>query len=468
VASCTNGSDGRDPSEPGGPSPTDAPSPAVMSPSPSRSSSPSPTPGSWIPPTFIRDNLVEGRPNRALQVELARQKIKHIVFLIKENRTFDQMFGTFPGTDGATFGYTCDGSRTPLTRAPDKGLGADHSFPGGLVAVNGGRMNCFDQIRAGGNLRSYTQFSEDQIPNYWAYARHFTLADRFFSSVYGPTGLEHLWTFAAQSNRFVDHVREDQVASGEREYCDDPEERAWRFRRLTAHEEDLAYQLEEEPDIAELARRFWREEWPCFDVKILPDLLERRGISWRYYKGGNEWIDPLRWIKHVRYGPMWKKQVDPDRFMQHLRAGRLPEVSWLVPDYEFSEHPPHSMCKGENWTVEVLNELMRSPEWESTVVILTWDDFGGFYDHVPPPHVDLYGLGPRVPAIFISPWAKPGHIEHRTLEFSSVLKMIEVIHDLPSLGPRDRRANDMLDAFDFEQDPLPPLILEPRECGGAS
>jgi phospholipase C len=378
------------------------------------------------------------------------------------------MFGRFPGAEGSTFGYTCDGSRVELRRASDTGLGADHSFPGGLTAVNGGRMNCFDQIRGGENLISYTQFTEEQIPNYWAYARTFTLADNFFSSVYGPTGLEHLWTFAGQSNRFVDHVRNDQVGEGKREYCDDPTERAWRFRRLTAHEEDIAYRLEEEPDTAELARRFWREDWPCFDVTILPDLLEERGISWRYYKGINEWVDPLRWVRHARYGPIWNKQVDVDLFVRDLRSGRLPAVSWVVPDYADSEHPPHSVCEGENWTVEVMNELMRSPEWESTAVILTWDDFGGFYDHVPPPHVDLYGLGPRVPTIVISPWAKPGYIEHRVLEFSSVLKLIEVIHDLPAMGPRDRRADDMLDAFDFEQAPIHPLILEPRECPARS
>ena len=460
--SCTSTNPGDEPPDPTT-APSESPANGDTSPQPPRR-----YPGGWMPPELIRANLPDDYVASSEKVDQAREKLEHIVFLIKENRTFDHMFGRFPGAEGATFGFTCDGTRVPLRRAHDLQGGADHSFPGGLTAVNGGRMNCFDQIRAGENLRSYTQFSEEQIPNYWAYARTFTLADNFFSSVYGPTGLEHLWTFAGQSNRFVDHVREEQVGEGEREYCDDPTERAWRFRRLTAHEEDIAYQLEEEPDIAELARRFWREDWPCFDVTILPDLLEEREISWRYYKGINKWVDPLRWVRHARYGPIWKKQVDVDLFGRDLQQGRLPAVSWVVPDYQVSEHPPHSMCEGENWTVEFLNELMRSPEWESTAVILTWDDFGGFYDHVPPPHVDLYGLGPRVPTIVISPWAKPGYIESRVLEFSSVLKLIEVIHDLPSMGPRDRRADDMLDAFDFEQAPIPPLILEPRECPARS
>ncbi len=122
------------------------------------------------------------------------------------------------------------------------------------------------------------------------------------------------------------------------------------------------------------------------------------------------------------------------------------------------------MCEGENWTVEILNALQQSPYWDETAVVLTWDDFGGFYDHVAPPHVDLYGLGPRVPTIVISPWARPGYVDSRTYEFSSVLKFIETVFDLPALTERDRRSSDMLDAFDFLQRPLDPLILEPREC----
>jgi phospholipase C len=122
------------------------------------------------------------------------------------------------------------------------------------------------------------------------------------------------------------------------------------------------------------------------------------------------------------------------------------------------------MCVGENWTVEVLNAIMRSPEWKHTAVVITWDDFGGFYDHVPPPHVDLWGFGPRVPMLLISPWARQGHIAIDTLEFSSVLKMIETIWDLPALTERDRRASDMLNLFDFESDPAPKTLLEPRDC----
>ena len=164
---------------------------------------------------------------------------------------------------------------------------------------------------------------------------------------------------------------------------------------------------------------------------------------------------------------MRRHVVDDAEIMTDLARGRLPAVSWLIPDREFSEHPAVSgMCQGENWTVDLVNALMRSSHWRRTVLVITWDDFGGFYDHVPPPHVDLFGMGPRVPAIVISPWVRPGLVYHETLEFSSVLKLIERIWDLPSLTRRDQRASDMLGMFDFEQPPNARLIRQPRGCAG--
>ena len=142
------------------------------------------------------------------------------MFLVKENRTFDTMFGTFPGADGATSGATCDGQTMPLGRAKDRTPDAGHSFADGISAINGGMMNCFNPL-------GYVQYQRADIPNYWRYAQHFTLADHFFSSIYGPTGVEHLWTFASQSDRFVDHERPGQFGTGRREFCDDPTELAF-------------------------------------------------------------------------------------------------------------------------------------------------------------------------------------------------------------------------------------------------
>jgi phospholipase C len=131
-------------------------------------------------PPFLVDGLHEqlleelSRPD---QISLARSKIKHIVFLVKENRTFDHMFGSFPGADGATWGWTCDGERVPLTPAPDRAPEVDHGFAAGLVAINGGQMNCFDRLGGGADLDSYTTYDRKAIPNYWALAEHYTLAD---------------------------------------------------------------------------------------------------------------------------------------------------------------------------------------------------------------------------------------------------------------------------------------------------
>jgi phospholipase C len=394
-------------------------------------------------------------------VAAARHKIEHVVFVIKENRTFDTMFGTYPGADGATQGETCDGQILPLGHATDRVDDAGHSFADGISAINGGRMNCFNPI-------GFVQYQQADIPNYWTYAQHFTLADRFFTSIYGPTGVEHLWTFAAQSDRFVDHERPGQFGTGRREFCDDPSELAFSLPDVGRQMQEHLYRLEEQGAAgADQIQTYYRPRWPCTDVAVLPDRLDAAGISWKDYLGENEWVQPLRMVRHVRFSSMYDNVVPAAAFLKDLHAGKLPSVSWLTPPFGLSEHPPASMCAGENWTVQILNALMESPEWSSTAVVLTWDDFGGFYDHVTPPHVDLYGLGPRVPALIISPYAKPGAIDHTTYEFASVLRFIETVFDVPPLTSRDAGASDMLSAFDFNQQPLDPLVLTERTCPAA-
>ena len=185
------------------------------------------------------------------QIVMAKRHIKHIVFLIKENRTFDTMFGRFPGADGATTGQTCDGRTIPLAHAKDRTADVGHSFIDGLIAVDAGKMDCFAQA-------GYIQYQRADIPNYWRYAKRFTLADRFFSSVYGPTGIEHLWTFAAQSDRFVDHERPGQLGTARREFCDDPDEKAYSFPRMTQQQQTAMYQLEAQgASAAEQVRAAW-------------------------------------------------------------------------------------------------------------------------------------------------------------------------------------------------------------------
>jgi phospholipase C len=418
--------------------------------------SPGAIPSNLEPAEVVSPSPIAGSSDQT--IDLARTKIKHVVFVIKENRTFDTLFGRFPGADGATQAQTCDGKTIPLRHAKDRVGDEGHSFLDGITAVNGGHMNCFGP-------GAYVQYRQGDIPNYWAYAKRYTLADRFFSSVYGPTGIEHLWTFASQSDRFIDHERPGTIGSANREFCDDPLETALAFRKMARAAQERLYLAEDQGSqgLAEI-RASLISRWPCIDVAVLPDLLQRAGISWKEYRGANPWVQPLRMVRHIRFSSMYRNVVDDGQFLQDMHTGTLPAVSWLTPSFNQSDHPPTSICAGENWFVGVMNRLMTSPYWSSTAVILTWDDFGGFYDHVAPPHVDLYGLGARVPAIVISPWAKRGFIDHDTLEFASVLRFIETIYDLPPLTSRDANANDMLDAFDFTKPPRAPLVLKPRTC----
>ena len=188
-------------------------------------------------------SLAPAAPSDPATIAAARAKIKHVVFLIKENRTFDNYFGQFPGADGTTTGQTCDGRTIPLAPAPDRGFAAGHSFTDGITAIDGGKMDCFSDV-------GYVQFSKSQIPDYWTYAQKFALADHFFSSIYGPTGIEHLWTYAAQSDRFVDHERPGQMGIGRRQFCDDPLESAFSFRKLTRDEQQHVYDLETRAPVA--------------------------------------------------------------------------------------------------------------------------------------------------------------------------------------------------------------------------
>jgi phospholipase C len=412
--------------------------------------------------------------------------IEHVVFMVKENRTFDHYFGSYPGADGATRGETLrctsagcqQGETVPLKSAPEV-LEHDitHGFESGLYAINGGRMNGFNIIGQGQDLSGYVQHSRRTLPAYWAYADRFVLADRFFTSMFGPTFPEHLYTVAAQSNGVVDNKIE---ADTEGNYCDDPTEITHKFpddlskgdeRRIMRLEEDIT---EDWPKQINRIKKYWVETRTCFNIKTLPDRLEEARISWRYYANADVWMNGLQAVRHIRFGPMWRNVKPPETFIRDLKRRDLPAVSWLVPPEGLNEHPGAgaSTCDGENWTVQQVNALMRSPYWKTTALVIVWDDFGGFYDHVPPPHLDIMGLGPRTPALIISPYTRRGDnpdggfIDSTTYEFSSVLRFIELLHGLRPLTDRDANADPLTGAFDFEAEPrFKPLILDYRkEC----
>lgn len=363
--------------------------------------------------------------------------MEHVVIILKENHTFDNYFGTFSGADGVTTGITSTGTMVPLTPIPDVDNAVlCNAWDCAITAIDGGKMDGFDLINGG--LSAYTQASEQQIPNYWQYARHFVLADRYFTSVHGPSLPNHLFTLAAQSGGVIDNVS----SNGGGVACDGTP-----TGTVTVID----------------ANGNRTEQSPCFDFTTLADLLDDAGLSWKYYI--DDGISTFQLIRHIRNSPMWANaQHTSKQFLEEAQSGQLPSMSWVIPDYEDSEHPPNSICAGDNETAQFVNAVMQGPAWNSTVVFVTYDDFGGFYDHVPPPQVDLDGLGPRVPLLIISPFAKPGYISHTLYEHSSLLKFVETQYHLRSLTARDTAASSMLDSFDFNAKPQPPLILPTHAC----
>ncbi len=386
--------------------------------------------------------------------------IKHIVFFVKENRTFDNYFGTYPGVNGATTATDSQGKVVPLQHQTDQIPDIDHSSNGAIRAYDNGKMDQFDLLssqKAGkkpalpyGN-NSLTQLHQSDIPNYWTYAQNYVLGDNMFSSLMGPSFPNHLYTIAAQSGGAVNNPRTDKnigtLGNAQKGWgCD------IQNQKVQVKDSSGAISLQE----------------ACFNFQTLADELDAKHYSWKYYappsgKSGYIWSS-FDAIKHIRYGPDWKYVVPTEQFMSDASKGTLPTVSWIVTPGQVSEHPPASVCKGENWTVQMLNSLMKGPDWSSTAVFLTWDDFGGFYDHVAPQQIDGYGLGFRVPLLVISPYAKKGYIDHTQYEYSSMLRFTEDELGLAQLTNRDKGANNMMGAFDFTQSPRPPVILQQRTC----
>lgn len=377
-------------------------------------------------------------------------QIQHIVFLVKENHTFDNYFGRFPGANGATSGTLSTGQIIPLGHMPDAApCDICHGWQCAHTAIDGGKMDGFDKIPGcllpnQNNIPlAYTQLQQQDIPNYFAYAQNFVLADNMFSSLEGPSLPNHLYTVAAQSGRVINNP---------------PNNLSW------GCDADSTTQVEVLDQLGNIVLEF-----PCFDFQTLADTLQAAGVSWKYYapgqgQSGYVW-STLDSIKHIRQTSLWAAHVVSDTlFVADAANGNLPAVSWLVTSAGKSEHPPASVCQGENWTVQQLNAIMQGPDWKSTAIFITWDDFGGFYDHVAPAGVDTFGLGPRIPLLIISPFARMGFISHTQYEFSSVLKFIETRFKLGALTPRDSQANDTTDSFDFTQTPRPPLILNTRTC----
>ncbi|MFM7718879.1 MAG: alkaline phosphatase family protein [Actinomycetota bacterium] len=399
-----------------------------------------------------------------------RFPIKRVVFILKENRSFDHLFGRFPGVDGTTTGMW-NGVEVPLGPVPDDYEDIPHSWENSLKAANDGLMDRFGEGIDGEPSSDplvfqrqvsygYSQFRPEDIPNLWHLAERFVLADNFFASSWGASFPNHLFSIAATAGgahnapKPLDPaVLTERLARG---YA-----KGW---GCDAGEGNFVEVFDAEGESQLIP--------PCFDFLTEGDLLNNKDIPWAYYAATNTQYGYI-WsaysaIRRYREDPeAWSRFMRPvDDVIGDIERGLLPPVTWITPKGILSDHPGgNSWCHGYNWTTEVVNALMASPMWEDTAIFLTWDDYGGFYDHVVPPGVDVNGLGIRVPLLVISPYAKEGYILRTQGEFSSVLRFIEDNWGLTQLTERDAAADNLSDAFDFTQAPRAPLPSMPlRSC----
>ena len=375
--------------------------------------------------------------------------IKHVVFIIKENHSFDNLFARFRGADGTA--HAMEGKReVPLALTPDSlTFDIDHLRPAAILATNGGRMNDFYKLTGAmqfGHDYADSSYDQAEIPNYWAYASHFTLADHFFSTIMAASFANHLALIAGQSNGVTG------IPWGQSNTSYGCDAIGHSTVTVTAPDGTKTY------------------PFPCFDFTTLGDEASAAGASWSNYSSpygsaGYIW-NAYDAIRHIRYSPSWLQHANlPESHFAHdVRQGKLSSITWLTPDWETSDHPPESICAGENWTVTQINAIMRSEFWNSTAIVLLWDDFGGFYDHLAPPVVNNIAFGPRVPAIVISPYSRLGFVDHMTYDFSSMIRFAEDVFHLPYLPTYTPKSPSIAGMFNFSQNPSPPFLLKKRSC----
>lgn len=375
-------------------------------------------------------------------------KINHVIWIIQENHSFDNYFGTFPGADGIP-------QDTCLPRMPgskdcvkpfhmpvgDPPADINHTWETAHAAYNNGAMDGFVWVHGTPYTMGY--YDERDIPNYWDYARQYTLCDHFFSSEMTGSGPNHVFTVAAQSGETNNLGSLQQL----REWTDDDDGFSFAsiVKRFTGKNISWKYYVEAQPQ-------------PDLDDKVKMSAGMAR-LAYPNPKDFTLW-NPMPGFKGIRENPAkMGRLVSTDDYFNDLKNGSLPDVSWIVPSFQDSEHPPESLTQGMWYVTRLINALMQSEYWKDSVVFLTWDDYGGFYDHVPPPEVDAYGYGPRVPMLVISPYAKQGYISHNNYDFTSVLKLIETRWNLQHLTKRDHRADNMRDCFNFSQPAAPARII---------
>jgi phospholipase C len=428
-------------------------------------------------------------------------KIKHVVIIMQENRSFDSYFGTYPGADGIPMHdgtpSVCvsdlrnGGCQRPYHDSADRNYGGPHGLSSARADINNGAMDGFiaQAEAAGRRCQGYTNdpacaghehpdvmgyHDQREIPNYWAYARNFVLQDRMFEPNASWSLPEHLFMvseWSAKCSRLADPMSCINEV-------ENPARPVGFGRRYLAGNQGRATSP---PDYA------WTD---------LTYLLHKHNVTWAYYifaglepdtedgamngpqrrltaRTPGIW-NPLPSFDTVKEDGELQNIQDLSHFYDAAKRGTLPSVSWICPDSLHSEHPTALVSVGQAYVTGLVNAVMQGPDWDSTAIFLGWDDWGGFYDHVTPPTVDENGYGLRVPGIVISAYAKAGYIDHQTLSFDAYVKFIEddflsgARIDPKTDGRPDPRPNvrenvsilgDLRHDFDFSQTPRKPLVL---------
>jgi phospholipase C len=372
--------------------------------------------------------------------------IKHVVIVIQENRSFENIFAGFPNANAPMTGYTSTGAKVKLTAGNFMGSDMPHGWTAAMAAWNKGKMNGFDrQLQQGSPVgaRAYEYLARNLVAPYWAMAHRYVLADAMFPTEFGASFTSHIDLIASTDNLSPTLGEVDWPSAGPWG-CDAPQG-TWSWT-LT-------------PDRVEHRNG----PYPCFDqFHTMADTLDAANVSWKYYQSTSGLWSAFNAIRNVREVPTeWAAHVvqPQTQVLTDAANGNLASVSWVVPDNADSDHPGSNSDTGPSWVASVVNAVGKGPEWNSTAVIVLWDDWGGWYDNAAPKQKDFVGLGIRVPAIIISPYVKP-HVSHTNYEFGSILKFVEQTFGLPPVGPAsfgytDTRAHSLIDSFDFTQAPRP-------------
>jgi phospholipase C len=379
-------------------------------------------------------------------------RITHIVYIVQENRSFDNMFQGYPGADTQSWGMNSKGQKIKLEPST---LGAfyviDHSAAAMFAACNGTgplpgtncRMDGFDLEASWGGPKNpeYVYVPHKESKPYFDMAHEWVLADRMFQSQLDESFVAHQYIIAAQAASAVDLPNGDWGCIG------------GSYDTVGTITQDRNY--------------YGPPERACFDYKTLGDELDNAGRTWRFYAswyGSRASGDGAVWssyqaVKHIYYGKDWAKDViTPNyRFITDVRKGRLANFTWITPVCDDSDHVNCPGGYGPSWVSALVNTIGESKFWDSTAIFVQWDDWGGTYDHVPPPYEGYDSLGFRVPLLVISPYAKQNYVSHVQYETASVLRFAEDLFGLPQLAAADARANSPAsppgDCFDFSQSP---------------